>query len=330
MIRIDQRWIGSHGIGRFALELGERLGFAPLGIGWSKPSSPFDFIFTSIALFRYKKDYVFCPGYNAPVVGLDRYVFVIHDLNHIDFYGSTSFAKKVYYSTIMKRAVLKAACVMTVSEFSRQRIVDWIGREKCRVINIGNGVSSVFVPHGSRFSRNYAYWLCVGNRRPHKNEVRVVESFAKANFDHNIKLVFTGDASHELLYAIERCRLGGNVVFLGGISDNDLAAVYRGAIGLVFPSLYEGFGLPVVEAMACGTPVVTSTVTALPEVAGEAALLVDPTSVDAIASAITKVTFDRVLSDQMRIQGIKNADRFSWDIVSRNVLAALHKSFENK
>lgn len=331
MIRIDQRWFGNHGIGRFAVELNSRLCMAPVGIGWVKPSSPFDFIFTSMVLCRYGNDYIFCPGYTAPICGLDRYAFVIHDLNHIEFQESTSFAKKAYYSFIIKRAVLKSACVMTVSEFSRRRIVDWAGSDEDKVINIGNGVSSVFVPFGPCFRPGYAYWLCVGNRRPHKNEVRVVEAFAKANLGHAIKLVFTGVVSTGLRHAIECCNVGCDVVFLGGdISDEDLAAVYRGAVGLVFPSLYEGFGLPVVEAMACGTPVVTSTVTALPEVAGGAALLVDPTSVDAIASAITKVTVDAGLRDRMRELGIKNANRFSWDNVAENVLNALHGFFMDK
>ena len=136
-------------------------------------------------------------------------------------------------------------------------------------------------PYGLQFP----YMLCVSNRRLHKNEFRTVEAFARARLNPDLHLVFTGEPTPELMNCIERQGISMRVHFVGTVPDAQLPCLYGSAEALVFASLYEGFGLPVLEAMACGTPVVTSNTTSLPEIAGDAALLVDPTSVEQIADA---------------------------------------------
>ena len=121
-------------------------------------------------------------------------------------------------------------------------------------------------------------------------------------------------------------RLSSRVDFVGIVPEPKLPSLYRGAEALVFPSLYEGFGLPVLEAMACGTPVVTANVTALPEVTGDAALLVDPTSVEQIAEAIVQIVSDTKLRQQLRDKGLKQAAQFSWQRTSARVRELIWQS----
>jgi glycosyltransferase involved in cell wall biosynthesis len=318
-ILFDERWIGSHGIGRFASEISQRLILHPLNIGGS-PTAVFDIISLTLRL-AFCKSIVFSPGFNAPLFGLERYVFTIHDLNHID--TASSLLKRLYYGLIMKKACSKVPFVLTVSEFSRQRIMTWAKLPSNRVINVGNGVSSIFSIDGDRFDPGYAYLLCIGNRKPHKNEARVVESFSKASIDPTIHLLFNGSPSDELLALARKHGVSERVDFLGKLDETTLASVYRGAIALVFPSLYEGFGLPVVEAMACGIPVITSNVTSLPEVGGDAVILVNPKSIDEITISIERIINDESLRMKLRASGLIRAKEFSWDSVAARVQCVL-------
>src|SRR5205807_2179362 len=120
-----------------------------------------------------------------------------------------------------------------------------------------------------RYEFRFPYLLCVSNRKPHKNESRIVDAFARARLDAGIHLVFTGESQPDLMRLIETRQLSGRVDFVGMVPEAKLPSLYRGAEALILPSLYEGFGLPILEAMACGVPVVTSNVTAMAEVAGD-------------------------------------------------------------
>jgi glycosyltransferase involved in cell wall biosynthesis len=134
-----------------------------------------------------------------------------------------------------------------------------------------------------------------------------------------IILVFTGEPTTDLTDYIERCRVTTRVKFVGIVPEEKFPSLYRRAEALIFPSLYEGFGLPVAEAMACGTPVVTSNTTAMPEVAGDAALLVDPTSVEQISAAMEQIVSDTSLRRKLREKGLVRAARFSWATTSARV-----------
>jgi len=219
----------------------------------------------------------------------------------------------------MKRAAYKAFRVLTISEFSRQRIIDWSGIDPSHVVNMSCGVDSCYTPDVTPFASDFPYLLCVSNRKAHKNEPRVVEAFAKANIDSNIRLFFTGSANEQMTILCQQLKIEKRVIFMGRVPEEELPGLYRGALGLVFPSLYEGFGLPVIEAMACGTPVLTSNTTSLPEVAGDAAILVDPLSVEQISSGIERLCTDMNLRAELIERGIQQAEKFSWDIVVNNV-----------
>jgi glycosyltransferase involved in cell wall biosynthesis len=317
----DGRWSGSHGIGRFASELGQRLDRQLLVAG-GQPMSPFDPFRLSIS--RYSRDQWFLsPGYNAPFFDRLPYVVTVHDLNHIDRIDNSGVLKRIYYGVVLRRIVKAARAVLTVSEFSRARIVEWFGIPADKVFNVGNGVSIGFRPDGARHSPTYEYFLCVSNRRGHKNELGLLQAFARSNSHRSVKLIFTGEATSELLAHAAALGIGSRLVFSGRVTEEGLAELYRGALSLVFPSLYEGFGLPIVEAFACGTPVITSNVTSMPEIAGDAALLVDPTSVNEIAAAMDQLYAHPELREELSRKGMLRAQAFSWDSVAERVRAAV-------
>ena len=315
----DDRWLGPHGIGRFAAEVQRRLNLRDLGLAGS-PSSPFDPFRLTWAMAKLPRNAtVFIPGYNAPLWPMRPFIFTVHDLNHLDVPNNSSASKRLYYHLVIRRACHSALRVLTVSEFSRQRIIEWAGVSPQQVVCVGNGVDASFHPEGERHDPGFGYLLMVSNRRPHKNEEGALAAFARARIDPAIRLLLTGSPTNALQAHIAQLGLTGRVVFVGRVEDAQLPALYRGALGLLFPSLYEGFGLPVVEAMASGVPVLTSTVTALPEVAGEAALLVDPYDVDAIASGIERLLTDEDLRTRLRVAGLKRAAIFRWDDVAARV-----------
>jgi glycosyltransferase involved in cell wall biosynthesis len=326
-ITFDSRWVGDHGIGRFAREMESRLpGLTPYR-GMVKPSNPLDVFLISLAIARHPRSNWYSPGYNAPLWGLDRYVFTVMDLNHLDIPENSSRLKRLYYQLVMKRACRSAARVLTISEYSRQRILTWTRAPQEQVINVGTGVSAAFSPAVKPLTPGYEYLLCVGNRKFHKNEARLIKAFAAAQIDPRIRLLLSGQPSRELDTLVVGLKLSERVSFTGRLTESELASHYAGALALAFPSLYEGFGLPVIEAMACGTPVITSTTTSLPEVAGDAALLVDPLSEAEIAAAIERMVVDVNLRHELSKRGFERARIYTWDAVAARVRSAIDLAF---
>jgi glycosyltransferase involved in cell wall biosynthesis len=324
MIYGDPRRIGDHGIGRFAREVLSRLDYCPIALN-TNPSGPFDPFFLTYALRNLKAcDVFFNPGYNPPLWCPSPFVFTLHDLIHIEGPTTDSPMRRLYYAAFVKRACHRAAFVLTVSDFSRQRILQWSKVTPGKVINVGNGVGEEFTPEGAAGLLPFPYILCVSNRRPHKNEFRQLEAFARSGLDSQIRLVFTGESAPALQQVIERHNIQHRVCFLGKVPDERLPSIYRGALALLFTSLYEGFGLPAVEAMACGTPVVTSNTTSLPEVTGDAALLVNPTSVEETAAAIKRVVNDGDLRAAMRSRGLAQAAKHTWGQTAKLVRDLVH------
>jgi len=175
-----------------------------------------------------------------------------------------------------------------------------------------------------RYQLNEPFVLYAGNIKPHKNLERLIEAFhmfRRPMFEH-VKLLIIGDEISKyatLRRAVHRLKLHKHVRFFGFVPDQTLAALYRLAAVFVFPSLYEGFGLPPLEAMASGTPVVTSNLSSLPEVTGDAAVLIDPYDPSAIADGIHRVLTDEDLRRDLRKKGLARAQQFSWEQSVRRV-----------
>jgi glycosyltransferase involved in cell wall biosynthesis len=311
VIFADQRWIGPHGIGRFARNVLPEIQYSPVALG-GNPAAPLDAWRLSRALRNLRRgDLFFSPGYNSPLFCPSPFIFTIHDLSHIYCAENSSPMIRLYYATVAKRACHRAAAVLTVSEFTRSQILAWSGVSPEKVINVSCGVDPAYRPEGNQYAFPFSYALCVSNRKPHKNEFRLVTAFARSRVP-DLHLVFTGEPSPGIMECVEEQHVSNRVHFTGIVPEAELPSLYRGATALVFPSLYEGFGLPILESMACGTPVITSNVTALPEVAGDAALLVDPASVEQIADAIEQIVSDTSLRSCLRQKGLARASHFSW------------------
>lgn len=319
----DARWSGSHGIGRFSDEIKKNLDVLFYN-DTTSPSSPFDPIRLALKIPRkISKSYLFLsPGYNGPLFGTN-FILTIHDLNHIDRHENSNFLKKLYYHTVLRFLVHRSVAILTVSEFSKNRIVKWFKVDSSKVHNIGNGVSEVFNSTGNTFNNLGEYILSVSNRKLHKNEVSLLKAFARADISFKTKLILTGEPNKHLIRLARNLRISDRIIFSGKLSEDDLAALYRGSIMMVFPSLYEGFGLPIVEAFACGTPVITSNVSAMPEIAGSAALLVNPLNVEEISSAISRLYAAPELRNMLREGGKLRASYYTWDKVTARLKSIL-------
>ena len=320
----DARWIGNHGIGRFASELQK---LVPGLVGYQadrRPWHPLDPAFLGAALWHEKPKLFFSPGYNSPVGWPKPFIFTLHDLNHLRVRDNSNVVKRAYYKHIIRPACHRAVCVLTVSEYSKREISAWAGVSEQKIVNVGNGVGYPFTLEGPRHEPGYPYLLYVGSHKPHKNLHRLLKAYGISGICGEVKLVMTGKPSPSLQAEIQELRLGELVQFVDSACNEELARLYRGALALVFPSLYEGFGLPPLEAMACGIPVLTSNVCSLPEVMGDAGVLVDPLDVEAIADGMRRLVQDGELRAKLRQRGLLRAKGFSWDETGRKTLEVLN------
>jgi glycosyltransferase involved in cell wall biosynthesis len=226
------------------------------------------------------------------------------------------------------RALEKAELVLTVSDSSKRDLLTFFEVSPDKVVVIPNGLDSAITEGLSveelaqvkeRFQIFGRTVLFVGNIKPHKNVERLIAAFAKVREDpefSDLTLIVVGDDISKypsLRRTVERHQVRRNVRFFGFVPELTLVALYKIADVFAFPSLYEGFGLPPLEAMANGTPVVTSNISSLPEVVGNAALTVDPYNIDKIAEAIGEILSDRALRSRLIADGYERAKQFSWE-----------------
>jgi glycosyltransferase involved in cell wall biosynthesis len=319
----DARWVGNHGIGRFAGELQKLIPNMTAFHAGRRPWHPLDCGLLGAALWRIAPKLFFSPGCNPPVGWPGSFVFSLHDLNHLCVPENSSALKRAYYDYVIRPACHRAAFVLTVSEYSRREICAWAKVSQEKVVNVGNGVGAPFVADGPKFDPGYPYLLYVGSRKPHKNLRLLLQAYRLSGVSKDVRLLLSGELDAPMAQELERLRLKECVVFKDLSADSELSKTYRGALGFLFPSLYEGFGLPPVEAMSCGAPVLTSNVCSLPEVVGDAALLVDPRDVAAVADGIRRLVEDSNLRDSLRAKGLDRSKRFSWNETAGKTLRAL-------
>jgi glycosyltransferase involved in cell wall biosynthesis len=315
----------------FAAELGEN--FRPVP-EWSAQYSIREQIAVPIELRRERADLFHAPHYVLPVLAPCRSVVTIHDCIHLRFpQYLPSRLGHTYARTALWIAAHRSARVLTVSEASKRDILEYFDVPQSKIVVIYNAIDERFSEEPAadevarvreRYQLNDPFILYAGNIKPHKNLERLIEAFhiiRKGELEY-VKLLIIGDEISKyatLRRAVHRYKLHQHVRFFGFVPDATLAILYRLARVFVFPSLYEGFGLPPLEAMASGTPVITSNVSSLPEVAGDAAMLIDPYEPDAIAGAIRRVMMDDRLRDDMRERGLARAREFSWGRSVRRV-----------
>ncbi len=272
------------------------------------------------------------PHYNAPLLFRGKLLVTIFDLVHLlhpTF--RRSMAARVYARPMLNLATSRACHIITISEYSKEQIVEHlrVSPRKVTVIYIGVNPRFRLLSHNETYVEvakelgvKRPFLLYVGNLKPHKNLVSLFQAFAllRARRVSDHLLLIIGEDAKWKQQLVEECsRLGieEHVLFVPYVSDDLLPQVYAAAELLILPSLIEGFGLPVVEAMACGTPVACSRAASLPEVAGDAAEYFDPSSVEDIAAAIQRVLESSDVRATLRTKGLERANLYSWDECGR-------------
>jgi glycosyltransferase involved in cell wall biosynthesis len=257
-------------------------------------------------------------------------VFTCHDLIPLIFQQYYTAPQRLIYRLTHWLALRTARLTIAVSQSTKDDLQRFFHVASDRIIVVPEGVDAHFQPpsHAAidRVRQQYAlparYVLYFGSNKPHKNVPRLVEAFAKLGMkDQALVIAGHWDARYpEAKQATERLGLKNTVRFIGPVQDADLPALYGGAALFVFPSEYEGFGLPVLEAMACGAPVVCGNRSSLPEVAGDAALLCDPQDVESLAHTIEQALTDRDLRVTLQQRGLARAAQFSWEQTAQHTL----------
>jgi glycosyltransferase involved in cell wall biosynthesis len=279
-------------------------------------------------------DLFHAPHYVLPPLTPCKSVVTIHDCIHLRFpqYLPNRLAY-AYARSALWFATHRSDRVLTVSEASKRDILRYYRVPEKKIDVIYNAIDERFgeTPTADevervreRYQLNDPFVLYAGNIKPHKNLERLIDAFHTLRRDglDTVKLLIIGDEISKyatLRRAVHKYKLHKHVRFFGFVPDKTLAVLYRLASVFVFPSLYEGFGLPPLEAMASGTPVITSNVSSLPEVVGDAALLIDPYDPDAIAHAMRRVLTEPALRDDLRARGFLRVKEFSWDRSVRRV-----------
>jgi glycosyltransferase involved in cell wall biosynthesis len=274
------------------------------------------------------------------------YVVTVHDLlDHLYRVNSASWVKRQLHFEFTKRVLHSAARIFAVSNFSKQDTERLFGVPGDRIEVVYNALDDRFrqghateADHkliAERYQVTYPFLLYAGRISPHKNVIRIIEAFSALKVElqkegqfPDLKLIIIGDelSKHpDLRRAVIKSRVQNDVRFLGFVPIGVLRIFYDLAKIFVFPSLYEGFGLPPLEAMAHGTPVVTSNTSSIPEVVGNAAVMVNPENVFEIMHALHRVLLDQPVREKLKARGILQAQKFSWDDSVRRMLEVYHE-----
>jgi len=280
------------------------------------------------------------PDFTLPPLYRARGIVTVHDLTFIHYPDCAARNLVRYLNRVVPLAVHRACLVLADSESTKRDLVTLLGVPPQKVRVVYAGVGPEFRPVDkvaletvrARYGLTFPFLLSVGTLEPRKNYGRLLQAFVRSRACQawpELRLVIVGGKGwlyQEIFQTVHRLHLADRVVFPGFIADADLPALYSLAVAFVYPSLYEGFGLPVLEAMACGTPVVCSRAASLPEVVGEAALLVDPLDVDDLARALEQVVTDAALRQELRERGLAQAARFTWEAAAQQLLAAYREA----
>lgn len=273
------------------------------------------------------------PDFVLPPVWGARTVLTVHDLSFLRLPECSSPQLLAYLMGAVPRSIARADMILADSESTRRDLIELLKVPEDRIAVVYPGVEERFRPEigaedatrRARYALERPYVLGVGTLQPRKNYARLIRAFGRLVRAHDLphQLVIAGGAGwlfDDVTATIAELGLNDRVRVLGFVPDDDLPALYRGADVFAFPSLYEGFGIPVLEAMGCGTPVVTSDVSSLPEAAGDAALQVPPNDVDALADALWRALSDAVLREDLRARGLTQVRRFTWKQAAKDLI----------
>lgn len=283
------------------------------------------------SLWQDRPNITFVPAHTLPFVFPGKSIVTVHDLGYKYFPDAHPTKQRLYLDMTTRYSQARASLIFADSRATAEDLTRFYGTvpEKIRVIYPGVDAEPLTsqVHRVAEVTQKYAlpdrYFLFIGTLQPRKNIARIVQAFAqwRARYDNqDMGLVLAGGKG----WLFDEAWINGaeNVFLTGYIDEADKGALMAGAVALVFPTLYEGFGFPVLEAMLCGTPVIASRTSSLPELVGEAGLLVDPSEVSEIADAMGQISENASLRESLVTAGTKQASAFTWDETAKNVLIA--------
>lgn len=278
-------------------------------------------------------DLIHFPAFPPSLFLKRKFIFTIFDATMWKHKETLSLKNRLYMKPLSSRAIRNANKLITISDSSKEEIIDVFPEISNKIKNLGISISKEFkmIDEPGRlsyvkekFNLSDKFFLAVGSLEPRKNLIFLIKAFAefkKLNINE-YKLVITGRSawgSLEVSELIKKNNLQDEIILTGYLEDNDLHALYNLATFFVFPSIYEGFGLPVLEAMACGTPVIISNSSSLPEVAGDAGIYIDPYDQDSLVAALNKVVNNHELYEDLKLKGLRRAKLFSWEKVAGDI-----------
>ncbi len=297
-------------------------------------------------LNKLKPDVYHHPHFDLPLFHKTPSVVTIHDLKYIrnpHFFPELCGVKRWYMKTMIAQSVKRARKIITVSNSTKLDLIDLfkISDEKIEVVYHGlekNLQQEINIKKRNQVLRKYGildkFILFVGERRPHKNIVNLITAFklAKNNLHNNVKLLIIGKSYsnyQEPEKEIKRHRLENEVIIADFVSDEELSIFYKTAEMLILPSYYEGFGFPLIEAMSCKIPVIAADNTSMPEIVGDAGLLINPDEPDDISEKIISVLKDNNLREKLIYKGLKNIERFTWEKAAQQTLQVYNQVYSS-
>ena len=269
-------------------------------------------------------------------------IITVLDIIAYQFPESVTLITRLRYKLLLSRTLKTADKIITISNSTKKDLISYfnVPEEKIKVILLAADEKFKILNNEKinevkqKYNLNFPFILYVGNLAKHKNIPMLIEAFYKIKKKGiQNKLVIAGEKGwkyKEIFETIDKLNLQNDVIFTGYVLDEDLPALYNAADLFVYPSLYEGFGLPPLESMACGTPVITSNTSSLPEVVGDAGIMVDPYDVDRLADAMHKVLSNDGLREDKIKKGLERAKMFSWDKTARETLEVYEEVYNER
>jgi len=290
------------------------------------------------ALKRIKPDLFISPDGYLSLGTTIKTLLVFHDLNFEHYPGDLPLMERWYYRTFFPRFARKADRIATVSEFSKQDIMALYNIPASMIDVVYNGANEIYKPLDAEkikltrqtHAGGYPYLFFIGSLHPRKNLVNLFKAFDmyRDTRPTPVKLVITGARkwwTKEIETVYNSMKYRDEVIFTGRLTLAEIHRVLGSALALTYVSYFEGFGIPIVEAFRCGTPVITANVTSMPEVADDAAITVDPFNPRAIADAMTRITDDQILREKLIQKGLLRAEEFTWDKSAERLWKSIEK-----
>ena len=302
-----------------------------LKIFWEQVILPF-------SLWKEKIDVYHAPGFALPFIHIKKMknIVTIADMTFFSHAMYHTFLKKMYFKQVIPYSLKKAEKIITISENTKLDILKEFSISEKKIEPIYLGVDEIFSPREKeicisilkKYGVEQPYILFVGMLEPRKNIPGLINAFAALE-NKNQKLVIVGKKGwlYEKIFAqVKKLNIENEVRFTGYVPDEDLPFFYSSATCFVYPSFYEGFGIPILEAMACGCPVITSKNSSMQEIAGDAALLINPNSVESITKAMERIMQSPKIQHELKEKAQKQAKKFNWDIMALKTIEVYKKS----